>query len=62
METRVKIKAGIYNCGSYFFGTEVIEELKINIHILLEIHMNGDWLNNSVREHDRENVEKQKKS
>ena len=39
LEARVKVAAGIYNCGYHFFWTEVMKELEIESDVSLQVYL-----------------------
>ena len=63
LEARVKVAAGIYNCGYHFFWTEVMKELEVESDISLQIYLlrkDKDKLKKYAREHDHANMAKRK--
>ena len=39
LEARVKVAAGIYNCGYHFFWTDVMKELEIESNVSLQVYL-----------------------
>ena len=63
LEARMKITAGIYNCGYHFFWTEVMKELEIESDVSLQVYLlrkDKDKLKKYTREHDHANMAKRK--
>ena len=63
LEARVKVAAGIYNCGYHFFWTEVMKGLEIESDVSLQVYLlrkDEDKLKKHAREHDHANMARRK--
>ena len=63
LEARVKVAAGIYNCGYHFFWTEVMKELEMESDVSLQVYLlrkDKDKLKKYARENDHANMAKRK--
>ena len=63
LEARVKVAAGIYNCGYHFFWTEVMKELEMESDVSLQVYLlrkDKDKLKKYERDHDHANMAKRK--
>jgi len=63
LEARVKVAAGIYNCGYHFFWTEVMKELEMESDVSLQVYLlmkDKEKLKKHAREHGHANMARRK--